>query len=99
MCDFPAAMALSEKSGCCGCVPAVAVDAMTSFIMGFDLLRLVYLKVAAGAGLGCNDPRDLRVHTAEDGDLRLCRDIDRLRLDPPFEVISGVKEEQLGTVA
>ena len=80
-------------------VNMVAVDAITSFIMGFDPLRLVYLKVAAAAGLGCNDARDLRVYTAEDGDMRLCRDINRLRLDPPFEVISGVKEEQLGAVA
>lgn len=85
MCDFPAAMALSEKSGRCGCVPAVAVDAITSFIMGFDPLRLVYLRVAAAAGLGCNDPRDLRMYTAEDGDLDCagtltgCGSIRRLR--------------------
>lgn len=65
-------------------VNMVAVDAVASHIMGFDPLRLVYLNVAAAAGLGCNDPRELRVYTAENGDLQLRRDIDRLRLDPPF---------------
>ena len=79
-------------------VNVVAVDAVTSFIMGFDPLKLIYLNVAASVGLGCNDVRDLRVYTAQDGDLDVCHDIDRLRLDPAFTVITGVKDEQLGAV-
>jgi uncharacterized protein (DUF362 family) len=79
-------------------VNVVAVDAAASYLMGFDPTALVYLKVAASAGLGQNDVARLRVYTARDGELAPCRDVAGLRHDPPFTVITGVKDEQLGTV-
>ena len=33
----------------------VAVDSVASYLMGFDPQELIYLRVAAEAGLGCND--------------------------------------------
>ena len=79
-------------------VNVVAVDAVASYLMGFDPTALVYLKVAASAGLGQNDVARLRVYTARDGELAPCRDVAGLRHDPPFTVITGVKDEDLGTV-
>jgi uncharacterized protein (DUF362 family) len=79
-------------------VNVVAVDAVASYLMGFDPTALVYLKVAASAGLGQNDVARLRVYTARDGELAPCRDVASLRRDPPFTVITGVKDEHLGTV-
>ena len=74
-------------------VNVVAVDAVASYIMGFEPTELIYLKVAASIGLGDNDVRRLRVYTAEEGALTVCHDPQRLRASPPFTVISGIMEE------
>ena len=74
-------------------VNVVAVDAVASYIMGFEPTELIYLKVAASIGLGDNDVRRLRVYTAKDGALTVCHDPQHLRVTPPFTVISGIMEE------
>jgi uncharacterized protein (DUF362 family) len=71
----------------------VAVDSLTSYLMGFDPLRLVYLKMAAEAGLGENDPKKLIVYLEKDGSLIQCESIETLRIDPPFHVITNTVDE------
>jgi uncharacterized protein (DUF362 family) len=75
-------------------VNMVAVDSVASYLIGFDPLRLVYLRVAAEAGLGTNDLRALRLYTVCDGAIVPCRDIEALRARPPFRVISGIVGEE-----
>jgi uncharacterized protein (DUF362 family) len=71
----------------------VAVDSVASYLIGFDPQQLVYLRVAASAGLGSNDLTALRVYEVQDGDILPCRDVASLRADPPFRVISNVVDE------
>jgi uncharacterized protein (DUF362 family) len=74
-------------------VNVVAVDTVVSYIMGFDPLNLIYLQVAHEAGLGCHDVSQLKVYTAEHGELIRVNDVERLRLQPPMKVISDIAEE------
>jgi uncharacterized protein (DUF362 family) len=73
----------------------VAVDSLVSYLTGFDPTALVYLDVAARAGLGENRVEKLSVFTAVDGELRRCADVRSLRIQPPFRVISGILGEDL----
>jgi uncharacterized protein (DUF362 family) len=72
----------------------VAVDSVASYLMGFDPQKLIYLRVAAGIGLGTNDLQDLSIYEVQGIDIVPCRDLSSLRADPPFRVISNIKEEQ-----
>jgi len=72
-----------------------AVDSLASWLMGFDPQQLVFLRLAAEAGLGPNRVEALKVYTVQDGALQPCADPAALRIDPPFRVISGVKGEQI----
>jgi uncharacterized protein (DUF362 family) len=72
----------------------VAVDSVASYLMGFDPSRLVYLRVAAAAGLGTNDLCQLRVFVAREGDVVPCRDLEAQRTRPPFRVISNIVDEE-----
>jgi uncharacterized protein (DUF362 family) len=74
-------------------VNMVAVDSVASYLMGFDPQKLVYLQIAADAGLGQHDPSRLNIYRESEGELVPCRDLVALRLDPPFRVISNIKEE------
>jgi uncharacterized protein (DUF362 family) len=74
-------------------VNLVAVDSLASYLMGFDPQSLIYLIVAARAGLGENDIRKLRVYTLQAGELALCMDVRALRIDPPFTVLTGIMGE------
>jgi uncharacterized protein (DUF362 family) len=76
-------------------VNLVAVDSLTSYLMGFDPLRLVYLRLAAAGGLGENRIERLKVYVERGGELRRCADVHALRLAPPFHVISGLRGEDL----
>jgi len=71
----------------------VAVDSIASYLMGFDPERLIYLNVAAAAGLGSNHLNALRVYEVQSGKVMPCHDLSVLRADPPFQVISGIKGE------
>jgi uncharacterized protein (DUF362 family) len=71
----------------------VAVDSMASYMMGFDPRQIIYLRMAAGHGLGCNDPEQLRIYTAEDGLVLPCLDVESLRANPRFRVIRGIRGE------
>ena len=68
-------------------VNAVAVDAVASYLMGFDPGSLIYLRVAAEAGLGTNDLASIRVFEVDAGRVVRCDDPASLR-GAPFRVIS-----------
>jgi uncharacterized protein (DUF362 family) len=70
----------------------VAVDSVVSYLMGFDPCELIYLKMAAAAGLGDNDISKLRVYVVERGEVIPCRDIEALRVHPRFSVIRSTNE-------
>jgi len=70
-----------------------AVDSLTSYLMGFDPGKIIYLRVAAEAGIGCTDVARLRVYDASDGEARRCPDVSRLRLHPRFRVHTGVRAD------
>lgn len=73
-------------------VNMVAVDALTSYLMGYDPARLIYLQYAAS--LGCNDVTQLRVYEAREGELVACPDIEALRIHPPLRVIRNIVGEE-----
>jgi uncharacterized protein (DUF362 family) len=39
----------------------VAIDAVAARLMGFDPLKIRYIRLAHDLGLGCGDPRDIRI--------------------------------------
>jgi uncharacterized protein (DUF362 family) len=75
-------------------INVVAVDSVASYIMGFDPLALIYLKLAAKAGLGCSDVNQLKIYTEQQGELSLCPDPASLRVSPPFQVITNTLGEK-----
>ena len=76
-----------------GGINPVAVDSVASFIMGFDPGRLIYLQIAAEAGLGSNDLNRLKAYVVEDGRIVPCYDLDKERANPPFRVIRNIAGE------
>ena len=71
----------------------VAVDAVASYLVGFDPESLVYLDMAAKAGLGSNRMSELLIFVVEDGIPVRRNDVDSLCVDPPFSVISNIRGE------
>jgi uncharacterized protein (DUF362 family) len=71
-------------------INGVAVDSVTSYIMGFDPANLVYLKVAQQAGLGESDLAKLRIYIVEDGKLASCANLQSIRAAQPFRVIRDI---------
>jgi uncharacterized protein (DUF362 family) len=72
-------------------VNMVAVDSAASYLMGFDPEKLVYLKMAAEAGLGTNVIDKLDLYVAKDGEVVPCSNPESLRAQPPLQVISGIR--------
>lgn len=72
----------------------VAVDAVASTLMGFDPQALIYLRMAAEAGLGTSDVRHLRILTVENDELVPCKDWAAFAAQPPLQVISDILGEQ-----
>jgi uncharacterized protein (DUF362 family) len=73
----------------------VAVDSVASYLMGFDPQVLIYLRMAADAGLGTNDLGRLRIYHEEDGMIVPCDDVAALCAQPPLRVISDIKGEEV----
>jgi uncharacterized protein (DUF362 family) len=71
----------------------VAVDSAASYLMGFDPRKLVYLRMAAQAGLGCNQVEALKFYIEQEGELHLCAEPAGLRARPPFRVITNTVGE------
>lgn len=69
----------------------VAVDTVTSYLMGFNPQRIAYLRLAAEMGLGKSDLTQLRVYVVEDGAIVPCRDLEALRAkNPRFALIRNI---------
>ena len=81
--NFPLGMAIAG-------INPVAVDSVTSYIMGFDPLKLIYLKMAHQAGLGQNDPTCLHIYTGEGDKITPCDNINKIRTKEPFRVIRDI---------
>jgi uncharacterized protein (DUF362 family) len=79
-------------------VNMVAVDSVASYLMGFDPDRLIYLQVAARAGLGTHHLSKLHVYLVQDGEIAPCRDLDAVRIVPPLRVLSGIVGETQDTL-
>lgn len=79
-------------------VNMVAVDSATSYLMGFDPQRLIYLRVAAELNLGCNDLSQLRLYTVVDGAIVPYEDVERMKAQPPFRVIRDIVGEEIWDV-
>jgi len=73
----------------------VAVDAVASYLMGFDPAKIIYLRMAAEAGLGTHELAKIRVYTAQAGELIPCKDLEALRAPEPFRVFRGIRGEAL----
>jgi uncharacterized protein (DUF362 family) len=74
-------------------VNMVAVDSVTSYLMGFDPAQIVYLRMAAEAGLGSYDLSGLRIYVVQDGAIVPCSDVEALRARPALRVIRGIAGE------
>ena len=72
---------------------AVAVDSVASYLMGYDPAHLIYLQVAARAGLGACDLNDLHVYLVQEGEVVPCLDLDAYRITPPLRVVLGIVGE------
>jgi uncharacterized protein (DUF362 family) len=71
----------------------VAVDSAASYLMGFDPQKLIYLRMAAEHGLGCNDIARLHLYEAQGEEMVPCRDVSALRARPRFDVIRNIIAE------
>ncbi len=76
-------------------VNMVAVDTVASYLMGFDPAQLIYLRMAAAAGLGSNDMTRLHIYVVRDGAIMPCLEVEALRARPPLRVIRGIAGEGL----
>ena len=74
-------------------VNMVAVDSVASYLMGFDPAQLIYLRMAAEAGLGSHDLAALRVYEVAEDAIVPCPDLAALRANPPLRVIRGLAGE------
>jgi len=68
-------------------INAVAVDTVTSYLMGFNPEHIGYLNIAAERGLGTNDLNQITVLRVDRRDLVPLADLEGLRADPPLKVI------------
>jgi uncharacterized protein (DUF362 family) len=69
----------------------VAVDTVASWLMGFDPARIVYLQVAADAGLGPAELSRIKILVQRDGKIVRAPDPEELRAARPFRVFAGVR--------
>ena len=70
----------------------VSVDAVGSYLMGFEPAGIGYLKIAAERGLGEIDVEKIEIYEVRDGQSVPCSDIARFMSKIPFEVLAGDKK-------
>lgn len=68
---------------------AVCVDAVGSYLMGFNPLDIPYLRVAGQRGLGEINVTKIEVYRLQRGQVVPCADLESLVSVPRFEVIRG----------
>ena len=70
----------------------MSVDAVGSYLMGFDPTGIGYLKIAAQRGLGEIDVEKISICEARDGELIPCKGVARFMSRIPFEVLGWAKK-------
>jgi len=70
----------------------VSVDAVASYLMGFDPMGIGYLKIADQRGLGVIDVTKIKVFEVSNGRIALCDNINKFMSPIPFEVLAGDKQ-------
>jgi len=68
-----------------------AVDAVTSYLMGFEPSGIGYLKIADMRGLGVIDIEKIKIYEIVDGDIKLCNNLCEYMSPIPFEVLASDK--------
>lgn len=81
--NFPLGLAVAG-------VNMVAVDSVSSYLMGFSPQELIYLKIAHEAGLGNNDLSRLTIYVVENNEIKPCDQIKAIRAPEPFQVIRDI---------
>ena len=69
-----------------------SVDAVGSYLMGFDPSGIGYLKIASDRGIGCIDIDKIKIYEVCDGHVEHCDDINKFLSPIPFEVLAGDKQ-------
>ncbi len=67
------------------------VDAVTSYLMGFEPSAIGYLKIAFQRGLGEIDIEKIKIYEIIDGNVKICDDINKYISPIPFEVLAWDK--------
>ncbi len=57
----PRCMVPHAKNVLLASADCVAIDAVAARLMGFDPMKIKYIRIAHEKGLGCGDPRDIRI--------------------------------------
>lgn len=68
------------------------VDAVASYLMGFDPNGIGYLRIAEDRNLGIIDIEKIRIFEIDDGDVIPCNDINKFMSPIPFEVLAWDKQ-------
>ncbi len=69
-----------------------AVDAVASYLMGFDPKGIGYLRIAEDRNLGVIDIEKIEIYEIVDGDIIPCNDINKFMSPIPFEVLAWDKQ-------
>ena len=70
----------------------VSVDAVGSYLMGFEPSGIGYLKIASERGLGIIDIEKINIYEIREGKTVPCRDIARFMSHVPFDVLKWDKQ-------
>lgn len=68
------------------------VDAVASYLMGFDPKGVGYLKIASDRNLGLIDIEKIKIYEIDDGNIVPCDDLNKFMSPIPFEVLAWDKQ-------
>jgi hypothetical protein len=72
----------------------ISVDAVGSYLMGFEPNKIGYLKIAAQRGLGNIDIDKIITYEVGSGDVIPCRNISKFMSPIPFEVLGSHRQSR-----
>ncbi len=70
------------------------VDAVASYLMGFEPSGIGYLKIANQQGLGVIDIEKIKIYEIVDGTVKLCDNLGEYMSPIPFEVLASDKHSR-----
>lgn len=68
---------------------SISVDAVASYLMGFEPSSIGYLKIARMRELGAIEIEDIDIYEVSKDGVKLCEDINKFMSLIPFEVLAG----------